>query len=505
MGNGECSRLDAHGQSRHALCIALSSRFVRSAPAISRLDWPETPDDLAARWPVDQRLLWLHSGRFHERWARWSIMASPSITWRVTADGRSQWMGDVPAPLQDVRFTHDPLRDLDAIVRATAIDYRRSLSEELPFMGGWIGFISYDVGRVIEPRAAHAARANDSPWPHIELAWCPRSFIFDHATNRWFGTDCEPTSRLTGNAGTNFHLGALSASMEPRKYESIVARTIDYIAAGDVFQANIAQRFSAVFEGSTRGLAISAFAHAQPWNGAYLETCEASRQLVSISPELFLHVDPATRRVTTRPIKGTRPAACDPDELRDSIKDQAELNMIVDLMRNDLGRVCEYATVRVVQPRLIESHPTVHHGVAEITGIAREGTTVGDLLRATFPPGSVTGAPKIRAMQIIDELETPAAGKRGPYCGAIGFISDSGAVSLNVAIRTMMIEGIPVSGHCDRVRSGRATYWAGAGIVADSIPSRELQETLDKTTALQGLMASATCARPRIVAGIRHS
>jgi len=140
--------------------------------------------------------------------------------------------------------------------------------------------------------------------------------------------------------------------------------------------------------------------------------------------------------VTTRPIKGTRPRAAGmEEELRHSLKDQAELNMIVDLERNDLGRVCEIGSVRVIEPRVIEAHPTVYHGVATIEGQLRDDVTFADLLRATFPSGSVTGAPKIRAMQIIDELE-PCA--RGPYCGAIGYLAADGSMQFNVAIRTMI-------------------------------------------------------------------
>jgi para-aminobenzoate synthetase component 1 len=464
---------------------------VRAAPAISALDWPEIPEDVAARWPLDRPLLWLHSGRLHKRWARWSIMATPRALWRVEADGRSRWVGDVPVALRDVRFAHDPLRDLDALLRATSIETPTAPANDLPFHGGWIGFISYDLGRIIEPRATmreHTPHADH--WPLMELAWCPSALIFDHANRQWWAIGDHPVPVSSSAIKMNFHLGALAAAIPSGQYESIVCRTIDYIAAGDIFQANIAQRFNADFSGSTRALALAAFARAQPWNGAYLESpcaAHASRCLLSISPELFLHVDHATRRITTRPIKGTRPASCDPRELRDSIKDQAELNMIVDLMRNDLGRVCEYGSVQTVQPRAIETHPTVHHGVAEIIGTLREGTTIGDLLRATFPPGSVTGAPKIRAMQIIDELETAALGPRGPYCGAIGFISDGGGLTLSVAIRTMTIEGLADAGRCDRQRDAAATYWAGAGIVADSIPAREWQETIDKTAAVRGL------------------
>jgi para-aminobenzoate synthetase component 1 len=193
------------------------------------------------------------------------------------------------------------------------------------------------------------------------------------------------------------------------------------------------------------------------------------RALISNSPELFLKVD-ADRKVTTRPIKGTRPFAQGMEkQLRESIKDQAELNMIVDLERNDLGRVCEIGSVKVTNPREIESHPTVFHGVATIEGQLRKDVGLVELLRATFPGGSVTGAPKIRAMEIIEELEPV---RRGPYCGAIGYLSADGQMQFNIAIRTII------------VNQGTAYVSVGGGIVADSNPADEYEETLVKARAM---------------------
>jgi para-aminobenzoate synthetase component 1 len=188
--------------------------------------------------------------------------------------------------------------------------------------------------------------------------------------------------------------------------------------------------------------------------------------------------------VVTRPIKGTRPSSVDARELDESDKDRAELAMIVDLMRNDLGRVAEIGSVRVTEPRVLETHRTVHHGVAEISARLRDGVTWRDLLAATFPPGSVTGAPKIRAMQIIEELEPHG---RGFYCGAIGFIARSGHAGLNVAIRTAQI------GAASGARGARPlVYHAGCGIVADSDPSAEVAETHAKARAIAQLVADTS-------------
>jgi para-aminobenzoate synthetase component 1 len=168
-------------------------------------------------------------------------------------------------------------------------------------------------------------------------------------------------------------------------------------------------------------------------------------------------------------------------ELRDSPKDAAELNMIVDLERNDLGRVCAVGSVRVTEPRAIEAHPTVYHGVATVEGTLRDDVTFVDLLRATFPGGSVTGAPKIRAMEIIDELEPV---RRGPYCGAIGYLAKDGAMEFNVAIRTMT------------AKDGLIHIPVGGGIVADSSPSAEYDETLVKARAMFESLGLCTADRP---------
>jgi para-aminobenzoate synthetase component 1 len=216
--------------------------------------------------------------------------------------------------------------------------------------------------------------------------------------------------------------------------------------------------------------------------------------ICSLSPELFLEADFSNRTVVTRPIKGTRPDSCDDAELRTSEKDAAELAMIVDLMRNDLGRVCEFGSVRVTDPQTIERHARsddgggsrgVIHGVATIEGRLRKGVGLRALIAATFPPGSVTGAPKVRAMQIIDEFEKH---DRGPYCGAIGFVSDSGCVGMNVAIRTASILGDRPDPDRLGFFDGRITFPVGAGLVADSIPESEWRETLDKAAAFVGAM-----------------
>jgi para-aminobenzoate synthetase component 1 len=254
-------------------------------------------------------------------------------------------------------------------------------------------------------------------------------------------------------------------------YERAVARAVEYIAAGDIFQVNLSQRYTVeqaadaelIFHRLTDG----GGAH----YGAMLEFDEFA--VISNTPELFLSVTPRAdgrRKVVTRPIKGTRPRGAGMEQaLRDSIKDQAELNMIVDLERNDLGRVCEIGTVKVIEARLIEAHPTVYHGVATVEGVLRDDVGFVELLAATFPGGSITGAPKIRAMQIIEELEPV---RRGVYCGAIGYIGGDGSMQFNIAIRTMTMKG------------GIVHVPVGGGVVADSRPAAEYEETLVKARAM---------------------
>lgn len=268
-----------------------------------------------------------------------------------------------------------------------------------------------------------------------------------------------------------------------RAYERAVAMTVEAIHAGDIFQANIAHPLEARFEGDARAAFADLMATLGPGFGAYLEdrddAGELKRIVISVSPELFLRAarDTGGITVTTRPIKGTRPASeASSGELEASPKDHAELAMIVDLMRNDLGRVARFGSVRVTQPRVIERHHagSIDHAVATVSARLREDATLADLMNATFPPGSITGAPKIRAMQIIDELEDEP---RGFYCGTIALLSPALA-SMSVAIRTLTIECEPGSSPTDA--RGTITLPVGAGIVADSVPSDEWLETLDK-------------------------
>jgi anthranilate/para-aminobenzoate synthase component I len=315
----------------------------------------------------------------------------------------------------------------------------------------WVGFLSYDLVRLFEELPILAEDELGLPL-----------FIFTlHDVSA-------PPSRSVPKLETTSR--ELSSTLSKSKFEAAVTRAIDYIRAGDVFQVNLSQRYSC---GAT-AQPVEIFRRLQTRSPALYGACLSYEDfaLISNSPELFLRIERkgASRTVLTRPIKGTRPHAPGKElELLNSLKDQAELNMIVDVERNDLGRICEIGSVKVVEPRSIESHPTVYHGVATVAGKLRAQISFVDILRATFPTGSVTGAPKIRAMQIVEELEPV---RRGPYCGAIGYLGPGGEMEFSVAIRTITI------------KSGLAYVPVGGGIVADSDPAAEYEETLVKARAM---------------------
>jgi len=310
-----------------------------------------------------------------------------------------------------------------------------------------------------------------------ELLWCPDALLHDGRSGQWW-TCGTPPALGAARRGHMTAAGPTTSSPPAEDWPRRVERAIEYIRAGDIFQVNLCRQLQMPVTGDLRAFAAAALSEPQTAFGAYLEC--GNRSVVSLSPELFLEVD-ASRTVTTRPIKGTAAAHLPAGVLLQSEKDAAELHMIVDLMRNDLGRVCETGSVEVVCPRRIESHPTVHHGVADVRGRLRSDASLLDVLKATFPAGSITGAPKIRAMQIARELETQP---RGVYCGAIGMIGPGGRLCLSVAIRTAVIE------------DGTLRYGVGCGIVADSDPHAEHAESEMKAEVLRRVLVSPPCEAP---------
>jgi len=422
-------------------------------------------------------------------WARWSIAGcEPFRTLR--AKGREVEIAEGDrAPERRRADAFRVLRELLARYAAPPVP------SPVPFAGGAVGAFGYELGRLVERLPGRVE--DDLRLPDLAIGFYDACALWDHATGRAYlaavelenrPPAAERLERLAERLAAKppeAPLLALGPGGEPAsrfergEYERTVARVVEYIAAGDIFQANLSQRFEAAWRAGASSL-YRALAEVNPAPFAsYLDIGGA--QLVGSSPELFLRLAP-DGRVVTRPIKGTRPRGATPDEdaalaraLLASAKDNAELAMIVDLERNDLGRVCDYGSVRVAEPCVLESYPNVHHLVSTVEGRLARGRDLTDLLRASFPGGSITGAPKIRAMEIIDELEKTA---RSYYTGSVGFIGFDGAMELNIVIRSFIL------------KDARAYFQVGGGVVADSTPEGEYDETLDKARGLFAALRS---------------
>ncbi len=415
-----------------------------------------TPERVIAAWPVSAPLAALTSAGQGGH-ARWTILAAPT-----------EHVAGYPEAIEAIELPPDPIRH-----------------ESIPFTGGWIGYVGYEAGAIIEPHARHPGSDKPSTWPAACFLRCPGAYVHDAHTGRWSTVgDASALPALDWDApSVACRVGELHSKTGEAAYRRDAAQVIELIHAGDAFQVNLAHHLVGAFSGSARRCHLDLVRSMSPWFGAYMERPDGRGAICSASPELFLRADLHERSVVTRPIKGTRPASSSDDELRNSDKDAAELAMIVDLMRNDLGRVCEFGSVLVTDPQSFERHAGdagVLHGVATVEGRLRPGVGLRGLLDATFPPGSITGAPKVRAMQIIDELEPLP---RGPYCGALGFVSDSGHAEFSVAIRTASILGRRPDPARLGEFEGEIAFPVGAGLVADSDPAQEWRETLDKAAA----------------------
>jgi len=389
----------------------------------------------------------------------------------------------------------DPLRLLDDLLRAsTAPDLGNPL---VPICGGAIGYFAYDLFSLIEKYNGLTA-IDDLCLPDCYLSFYDTVLAFDHVAQKWYlagtgirrGSDSvqslldrrlESLSGIMRNPVHRMNPGRkagppntkpLESNFTKKEYLQAVRKALRHIYDGDIYQVNLSQRFQTTADCS----AFELFAHLREINpsqygGLLLYDGHA---VVSSSPELFLLRSGPD--IETRPIKGTRPRGRNHEEderfyreLRNSIKDRAELSMIVDLERNDLGRTCEYGSVKVREHAYIEKLPTVFHTVSIVDGVLNNGISTVDLLRATFPGGSITGCPKIRSIEIIDDLEPTC---RNVYTGSIGFIGFNNDLTLNIAIRTI-------------ITKARDVYFqVGGGIVADSDPEAEYNETLQKAAAM---------------------
>jgi para-aminobenzoate synthetase component I len=474
---------------------------------IERVALAITPEALVSRLGTGPGLVLLRSLGQGSPQARYSfVTAFPFLTFRC-GSGRCEltW-----ADRTELRFG-DPWRLLDDLLA------RFELNDEvdMPFpLGGCFGYWGYDLKNFVEPRLSRRA-LDDLEFPECQLGFYDSLVAFDHHTGGiWaIGTGLEPDgarsagtarrqvdfwqSRLTASGpepGDHGPFGGqlagspslfnepatrqssqttvpepiANSTMDPQQFFDRVARAQQYIAAGDIYQVNLSHRLSAPFNGSGWDL-FRALAEVSPSPfSAYMDSGDF--QIASSSPELFLRL--SGTQVRTRPIKGTRPRSQEPTadaqlsyQLQTSPKEMAELVMITDLLRNDLGKVCEFGSVQVPELARLERYAQVQHLVSTVEGSLRPGVTHLSALKARFPGGSITGAPKVRAMEIIDELEDV---RRGPYTGALGYLGFNRESQLSIIIRTALL------------KEGLAHFQVGAGIVADSVPEAEYLETVAK-------------------------
>lgn len=403
----------------------------------------------------------LHSGYADHPYSRFDILVADPVK-TLTTD--------------DMSLTDDPLMQLQQEIDALGLS--ATPNPDLPFQGGALGLFGYDLGRRYETLPEHAQA--DIPLPDMAVGLYDWALIVDHQ---------KKTVSLLSHRDVQVRLDWLEAqqaapaetfmltsdwrsNMSAADYAEKFSRVQAYLQSGDCYQVNLAQRFQATYEGDE----WQAFTRLNATNRAPFSAFIRLKQgaILSLSPERFIHLAEGT--IQTRPIKGTLPRLTDPDadrqqaeKLATSPKDRAENLMIVDLMRNDIGRVAVPGSVRVPELFVVEPFPAVHHLVSTITARLPTSRTACDLLRAAFPGGSITGAPKIRAMEIIDELEPH---RRNAWCGSIGYISLCGTLDTSITIRTLTA--------CN----GNLYCSAGGGIVADSQVDAEYQETFDKVNRI---------------------
>jgi para-aminobenzoate synthetase component 1 len=467
-------------------------------PVIREIAFPSSPTAAFGAIASRPGAILLEGGTREPKLGQWSFLAcDPFLVYRSKGP-------DIEIHTRE--GIRRPEGDPFLVLRELLGEYRVSRpSGAPPLLAGAMGYYAYDLGRFVEATPEQAI--DDVPVADCHLGFYGVVVCIDHVARRAYITaigapeaDPEAAQRLA--EARALELADLFSAAQPHlqphtptrtmerlavrsnfthdEYIVALRRVKEYIAAGDIYQANLTQRLSAPLATTPWDLYRRLTETNPAPFSAFFETPDCA--VVSCSPERFLQV--RGREVETRPIKGTRPRGATPEEdarlaaeLVASEKDRAENVMIVDLERNDLGRVCEYGSVHVPELFGLESYATVHHLVSTVRGRLREGTTALDCLRASFPGGSITGAPKVRSMEIIEELEPT---RRGIYTGAIGYLCFSGDMDVNIVIRTVVVKG------------GTAYFQVGGGIVADSDPEAEYEETLDKARALaRGLAAEA--------------
>jgi para-aminobenzoate synthetase component 1 len=486
-------------------------------PLVEEVSTPLTAPELFELIKDNPYSFFLDSGMDPQRLGRYSSLGSEPF---LVMNSRGSEINLIRG--QEHKVQHgNPFDTIGKLLEVYKLDH---CPAPVPFLGGAVGYFSYDLCHFIERLPSTAI--DDLKLPESYFAFYDTIMAFDHLERRtylvatgfpeveegqrlkrarmrleemkdWlYAASSSQEASLTRRrkaGGGEFQPArenkeiTLKSNFSPEEYIKAVNRVREYIAAGDVFQVNLSQRFEADLKIPPHELYKRLRAVNPAPFASYLNF--PGLAIVSASPERFLKVQGDL--VETRPIKGTRPRGRDPvederlaQELTHSAKDHAENVMIVDLERNDLGRVCHYGTVKVTELAILETFPTVFHLTSTVVGKLRRGKSNIDLLKATFPGGSITGAPKVRAMEIIDELEPT---KRSVYTGSMGYLSFNGDMDINIVIRTFLI------------KEDKAYFQVGGGIIYDSDSEAEYVETLDKAKALIQALQLA----PQVVVAIK--
>lgn len=450
------------------------------------------PITVFALFAAEPFAIFLDSAKADNELGRYSFIAVDPFATLTSKNGEVKFNNET--------FTADPFIFLQQQLEL----YRQNTAPDLPpFQGGVAGYFAYDLCQHLEKLPT--PKNDDLQFPDLMLGFYDVVIAFDHWQHQaWIFCNGYPeqdpdarierakrrleyfSKRINENNVSHKTVSIVrlnnitaNANFTTENYQAMVKKVIDYIYAGDIFQANVAQRFLANLAPDFD--CFDLYCRLRKTNpapfAAYLNFVDTI--IASASPERFLKL--TNNMIEARPIKGTRPRGQDQQEdnifaseLLNSEKDRAENTMIVDLLRNDLSRVCREHSVQVTELCGLESFATVHHLVSTIVAELKPEKDAIDLLRATFPGGSITGAPKIRAMEIIAELEP---NQRGPYCGSIGYLGFDGAMDLSITIRTFAI------------KDNKLTFQVGGGIVAESDPMAEYEETLIKAAALERVLA----------------
>ncbi|WNC69865.1 aminodeoxychorismate synthase component I [Thalassotalea nanhaiensis] len=438
-----------------------------------------TPEQLFEHWANDTWAFWLDSGDSEHVDCHYDIMVfDPVVTLKTSINStRIQWLASDELEIS----TDDPLLLVKHTLQKVFPDNVEE-QQGIPFCGGAVGYFSYDLGRRFEKLPATSSI--DITMPEMAVGIYKSAIVYDRTTKQFCLISFENNlKQLTEQIETKLSVQSSQleefkltsdwrSNMSKQQYSDNFFKVQDYLLSGDCYQINLAQRFSAMYQGEE----FNAYKKLRHSNNAPFSAFMRIEDgvILSVSPERFLQLK--HQKVQTKPIKGTRPRSNISDfdkehaiDLQNSAKDRAENLMIVDLLRNDISKVCRAGSVNVPSLFAIESFPAVHHLVSTVEGMLAQEFDGTDLLRGAFPGGSITGAPKIRAMEIIEELEPH---RRSVYCGSVGYISACGKMDTNITIRTLLCENEKI--HC----------WAGGGLVADSNVDSEYQETFDKVNKI---------------------